>query len=131
MKRFALVLTVVSALAVFGTASANAADNHYGYGYGGRTSFAHGYAGYGHFRQHGYVGHGYVARSYGQESLSMATPGIATPYLPMAATAIIGLMATVAVFASRRRTLGCGSGTEVSNPVIRRDEGWPGLAVCE
>ncbi len=68
----------------------------------------------------------------------MATPGIATPYLPMAATAIIGLMATVAVFASRRRTLGCGSGTEVSNPFIRHDEGrastlrgWLGLAVCE
>ena len=65
MKRFALVLTVVGALAVFGTASANAADNHYGHGYGGRTSCAHGYAGYGHFRQHGYVGQEYVAPPYG------------------------------------------------------------------
>jgi len=45
MKRFALILTTVAALAIFSTSSANAFD----YGHGG----------------HGYVGHGYVGHEYG------------------------------------------------------------------
>lgn len=68
MKRIALVFTFVGALAVFGTASADAADSHYGHGYVGHASYAHGYAGYGHLPQHGYVarayGHGIVWHGY-------------------------------------------------------------------
>ena len=81
---------------------------------------------------------GMLHRRMGTESFSIATPGMVMPHLRMAATAIIGIMATVAVFASRRRTSGFGSGTEVSNLVIRRDErsagtslGLAGLAECE
>ena len=76
MKRFALILTAVTALAVFVTPSANAADNSswYGphHGYVGHSYVSHAYVtlvyGYG-IVQHGYaatayVGHGYY-RSYG------------------------------------------------------------------
>ena len=65
MKRFALVITVLGALTVFGSDSVNAADNHHGHGYVGHTSYAHGYAGYGHSLRQVYVGHGYVAPVYG------------------------------------------------------------------
>ena len=74
MKRFALVLTVVSALAVLGTTSANAADSYYGHGYVGHTPYAHGYAAYGHLPRHGYVGHGYAAYGHGTDHHSYAAP---------------------------------------------------------
>ncbi len=85
MKRLALILTVVSTLAVLETATANAADNYRGHA--GHGVVSHGYAGYGHglqyshgyfrhnappvyghgvvVRHHGYGGHGYVAPVHG------------------------------------------------------------------
>ncbi len=63
MKRLALVLTVVSTLAVLETASANAADNYRGNA--GHAVATRGYASYGHGIQNAYAYHGYIPPAYG------------------------------------------------------------------
>ena len=75
MKRFALVLTVVAAWAVFGTTSANASDHHYGRGYAGHTSYARQYAGYGYTPRHGSAGYRYVAPAYGHGAVQRGYGG--------------------------------------------------------
>jgi len=67
MKRFALILTAVAALAIFSTSSANAADSFYGYaGHGFVGSYGYGsYVGQGGYGHGGYR-HGGLVRSYGR-----------------------------------------------------------------
>lgn len=67
MKRFAMILTAVTALFVFVAPSANADDSSYWSG------FSHGYVGHGyvapvHGYRYGAVRHGYVAPAYGGHS---------------------------------------------------------------
>jgi len=65
MKRFALILTAIAALAIFSAAPANAFD----YGHGGGHHGGYGHGGYGHGSigmsyGHGFGGHRYAASSY-------------------------------------------------------------------
>lgn len=87
MKRFTLILAVVSAMALSAPSLANAAGGHgnghgYSHGYGGHRS-SHGYGHYGgygghvygayRYNNHGY-GHPYYGYGYGRRGVSIVTP---------------------------------------------------------
>lgn len=79
MKRFGLFLIVVTALAVFTTTSANAADNHYGHGQVGHVLPAHRQYTSGHGPQYSYSGQGHTAppigHGYGRHGYSTPVYG--------------------------------------------------------